>query len=284
MGIREYILNYINKNFNRVLCDDCVTKQLDLSQRQVAFQKCRELEIRKEICRGYNTCSLCGKNKKCSWSKKLTIKENKIEDVVIKENSVSKNEKVTCGKDENCMIENFIREFMMLISNGSVEVYNEFSLQHELGIYLRKVLGGKYKVQFERNVSYFQIKGTLKKEMDIVIFNEDKIEKYCIELKYPTNGQVPEQMFSMCKDIKFLEQLKENGFTKCYSLNLVEESAFYDSNKSEGIYSKFRDEKILYGVIEKPTGKKDERFQLTYEYTIDWRNIKEKKKYFLVIV
>ena len=37
-----------------------------------------------------------------------------------------------------------------------IEVYNEFSFQHELGIFLRKELDS-YIIQFERNVSYFSI-------------------------------------------------------------------------------------------------------------------------------
>lgn len=45
-----------------------------------------------------------------------------------------------------------------------------------------------------------------------MIFNHDKTEKYAIEIKFPTNGQYPEQMFIFCKDIKFLEELKNNDF------------------------------------------------------------------------
>ena len=49
------------------------------------------------------------------------------------------------------------------VATGKVEVYNEFSLQHELGIYLRDQLKKNpeyqnyngYKVQFERNTKYF---------------------------------------------------------------------------------------------------------------------------------
>lgn len=106
-------------------------------------------------------------------------------------------------------IVSLLEEFVDLIRNEEVEVYNEFSLQHELGIFLRAKLTGN-KVQFERNVKFFGITGTVKHEIDIVIYNEN--EKYAIELKYPLNGQYPEQMYSFVKDIKFMEQLKEAGF------------------------------------------------------------------------
>ena len=53
------------------------------------------------------------------------------------------------------MISPFLQKFMKKIQTGEVEVYNEFSLQHELGIYLRNALPN-YKVEFERNVKFFQ--------------------------------------------------------------------------------------------------------------------------------
>lgn len=38
---------------------------------------------------------------------------------------------------------------------------------------------------------------------------QDIDEIYAIELKYPKNGQYPEQMYSFIKDIKFMQQVKE---------------------------------------------------------------------------
>ena len=105
-----------------------------------------------------------------------------------------------------------IEKFFEKIRNGGIEVYNEFSFQHELGIFLRAQMPEK-KVQFERNVSYFKLDKAdfVKKEIDIVIFSAESLE-CVIELKYPRNGQVPETMFSFCKDIAFLEQLALSGF------------------------------------------------------------------------
>ena len=99
----------------------------------------------------------------------------------------------------------FIEEFFKEAIENNIEIYNEFSLQHELGIFLRNSLP-EYKVQFERNISFFGISGTIKKEIDIVIYNDN--EKHAIELKYPVNGQYPETMFSFIKDIIF-ENLKK---------------------------------------------------------------------------
>ena len=57
-----------------------------------------------------------------------------------------------------------------------------------------------------------------------MIYNE-KV-KYAIELKYPVNGQYPEQMYSFIKDIVFMEQLKSKGFNASYCLTMVNDKNF----------------------------------------------------------
>lgn len=66
-------------------------------------------------------------------------------------------QRLVCKMD----IVSLLEEFADLIRNEEVEVYNEFSLQHELGIFLRAKLTGN-KVQFERNTKFFGITGTVK--------------------------------------------------------------------------------------------------------------------------
>ena len=63
-------------------------------------------------------------------------------------------------------IQKLLNDFMTLVGTGEIEIYNEFSMQHELGIFLRANLTG-YKVQFERNAKFFGIRGTVKQEIDI---------------------------------------------------------------------------------------------------------------------
>lgn len=91
-------------------------------------------------------------------------------------------------------IKDLLEDFMKLVASCNIEVYNEFSLQHELGIFIRANISG-YKIQFERNTRFFKITKRIKHEIDIVIYND--FEKYAIELKYPFNGQYPEQMFNL---------------------------------------------------------------------------------------
>ncbi|MDQ0163964.1 hypothetical protein [Aeribacillus alveayuensis] len=179
-----------------------------------------------------------------------------------------------------------IDEFMTEVSNDNIEIYNEFSIQFELAIFLRANLSKEYKIQLERNIGYFGLdKGNfLKKEMDIVVFNSDTKERHCIEIKYPINGQYPEQMFSICKDIKFLEELVDVGFSHSYCLVVVNDPLFYISKGEKGIYRLFRKEKLLKGKIQKPTGKKDITYHLKNEYKIEWKEIRGNEKYFITTV
>lgn len=177
-------------------------------------------------------------------------------------------------------IQKLLNDFMTLVEIGEIEIYNEFSLQHELGIFLRANLTG-YKVQFERNTKFFGIRETVKHEIDIVIYNN--LERYAIELKYPRNGQYPEQMFSFVKDIKFMEEMKESGFNEAYCLALVEDKNFYSGQKLDGIYAFFRGGESVHGLICKPTGKKDEQLIINGKYDIRWKNCGDMKYYIVEI-
>ncbi len=184
-------------------------------------------------------------------------------------------------------IERHIEEFIGLIAGGQVEVYNEFSFQHELGIYLRTHIdNNRYKIQFERNVAFFRIDKarTIKKEIDIVIYDNDKFEKYAIELKYPMNGQYPESMYSFIKDIKFCEQLSEYGFDGTISLTLVDDRLFYNGASNGGIYRYFRGGYPVTGTIDKPTGNDGESLKIDGSYSVKWKDVNDTSKYFAVII
>jgi|TARA_Y100000310_G_C20631860_1_gene789088 hypothetical protein len=178
---------------------------------------------------------------------------------------------------------NLIKQFIDQIRNGDIDLYNEFSLQHELGIHLRENL--PYKIQFERNVSYFEWEKSnfIKKEIDISIFKDIKSPQIAIELKYPRNGQYPEQMYSFCKDIMFIEQLKNAGFNKSLLMILVDDEKFYQGLRTDGIYKYFRSKGKLTGSIIKPTGKSVKNdITIKGEYYIDWIKISNKYRYTLI--
>jgi hypothetical protein len=180
------------------------------------------------------------------------------------------------------MIKKTFEQLVADISRGQIEIYNEFSLQHEVGLLLREEYP-RDKVQFERNISYFFNRGEfIKKEIDIAVFSPDKTElRYAIELKFPRNGQHPEQMFSFCKDILFAEQLKASGFQRTFLIIFADDKLFFSGN-GDGIYGYFRQQKQLHGNINKPTGNKDETIKLKGTYQVNWRAASEYLKYTII--
>lgn len=177
----------------------------------------------------------------------------------------------------------FTNSFFNYKKKNEIDIYNEFSFQHELGIFIKNNFP-EYKVEFERNVSFFEItEDTIKKEIDISVFSLDKKEKYAIELKFPRNGQVPEQMYSFVKDIRFMEELKHFGFTNTYTIVLVDNPQFY-SGKSSGIYKIFRDTHQIDGKILKPTANysKSEFIELQNSYTFNWNKLDDNQSYFFI--
>lgn len=168
---------------------------------------------------------------------------------------------------------NLIAPFIEAVRVRQIEIYNEFSLQHQLGIFLRGA-HPKEKVQFERNVSYFfPGKSLTKREIDITIFSRECSEfKWAIELKYPRNGQYPEQMFAFCKDLVFIEELKAAGFLSAGLLIFADDPPFFRGS-TEGIYGFFRGGRPLCGRIQKPTGSKDAELNVRGTYIVEWKRI-----------
>lgn len=181
-------------------------------------------------------------------------------------------------------LENYITDFARVVGEGSIEIYNEFILQHELGIFLRSKLAG-CKIQFERNVSHFKLTKTdfEKREIDIAVTSIAGERLSALELKYPRNGQVPESMFSFCKDIAFLEQLVQSGFQSAYFLAVVDHKRFY-SGVSTGIYGHFRGGMPITGTIVKPTGLKDSVVTISGCYTATWVPVLGNSKFCLVCI
>lgn len=191
----------------------------------------------------------------------------------------------------------------MRTNGSSNDLYNEISLQLELGIYLRNLCGSSgYKVQFERNINSFVPNSTpsggfVKKEIDIVIFNGDKdnfngdkdkpeksTERYAIELKFPVNGQYPEEMYAFVTDMQFMEEVKVHaGFKETYCITLVEDPKFHTGASCQcdrkGIYQYFRGDKRkhcpvpILGPVYKPTGtgKGVDYRQVASGPTINWQ-------------
>lgn len=140
-----------------------------------------------------------------------------------------------------------------------------------------------YKVQFERNTSFFGIKKCVKHEIDIVVYNATGDEKYAIELKYPRNGQYPEQMYSFIKDIAFMEELKQYGFTDTFVMTVVDDKNLYCGKYSRNdIYRFFRGHELISGKIEKPTGHAPESIFVKGSYFINWTEGPNDRKVYIL--
>jgi hypothetical protein len=179
-------------------------------------------------------------------------------------------------------IDLFFRE----VAEGRLEIYNEISLQLELGIFLRRTLTD-LKILFENPVDHFGWSRTLfskKREIDISVVSPDKTLKAAIELKFPRNGQHPETMFKACQDLEFLEEIARQGSALGLFVMVVEDRLFYEGGSDELIYKYFRKSVPITGLIRKPTGKKDEEAKLRSEYRINWNAVIGRMKYCTVPV
>jgi hypothetical protein len=180
-------------------------------------------------------------------------------------------------------LSDLVAPFISQVVAGEIEVYNEFSLQHELGLFLRHSLP-HLKIRFERNVSYYfpDKAAFVKREIDLTITSPDsKSLFWAIELKFPRNGQHPEQMFSFCKDIVFAEQLKLAGFSSAGLLIFAEDPLFW-RGPGGGIYNYFRGHQTLNGLVRKPTGAKDVELKISGMYSLKWENISPSFSYLAV--
>ena len=179
-------------------------------------------------------------------------------------------------------MQQIVEQLVSDLKSGRTEIYNEFSLQHEIGILMRQALP-EQRVQFERNISFFGYDktGFEKREIDISVFASAENPLRAVELKFPRNGQHPEQMFSFCKDIVFLEQLVRAGFGAGYFLAFAEHPLFYEG-QSDGIYAYFRGGLPLTGEIKKPTGSGNKTVTIQGSYQIDWKPVFGDLKYVLI--
>ena len=184
-------------------------------------------------------------------------------------------------------IRKYIEEFIKDIETGRTEIYNEFSLQHELGIFLRNKFHSiheykDYKVQFERNISYFGMsnRSSPKSEIDISIF-KDKTEDCLatIELKYLKSQNVPNPLFDVLKDISFMEVTTKHKFQEGFILVIADHQKFYYEKKQKLLnkppypwfrkqFSNFGKNERIPNKIDNKVGKKTWKFEINGDYKI----------------
>jgi len=191
------------------------------------------------------------------------------------------------------MLQDLLDNFIIYIQqNPDFELYNEAGLQHELGFYLREHLPKGYKIQLERNIEAIlgTKQGFCKKEIDLFI--TDGNSKKAIELKMPINKQIPRRMELTFEDVRFLEQLKNNGFDECYLLFTSNVKSFWHSRREKKIYEYFNDGIFKTLIpIDVPNfiqSSKTAFLKLNKDYHFDWMDLKIQKdklwRFFLINV
>ncbi|MGH6662619.1 MAG: hypothetical protein ACREB6_13865 [Rhodospirillales bacterium] len=155
-------------------------------------------------------------------------------------------------------------------------IYNERSLQLELGCYYR---GEKFKVQFERPFHVERPNGSTKRPktyLDLFVAGENA--NIAIELKVPLNQRQPETLYDYCADLEFVEALIRSGACKFGACLLVTDDPTFwrDSGRGSDIHNFFRRKgEVLTGMVGKPTGARDSCVILTGAYSPAtlWRDL-----------
>ena len=262
----------------RVLEAGYVSKDLDLKNHKISFCRDRAKAQNALGARRGQNLGVRGTSRDDTDSEKRFVGER---------NRLLANLKpdfVTCRGGAH--FEHVVEEFAGQIAGGITEIYNEASVQYELAIFLRERLPD-YRIQLERNVSYFGLNKRRfeKREMDMVLFNASKTKRFAVEIKFPANGEYPVQMFRCCQDVRFLEQLKEAGFTGGFFLLITPLSNFWRNGGAAGtIYERFRKERELYGEIKNRIGGSKEKVCLKGRHRIGWITIKGSLRYCLIRV
>jgi hypothetical protein len=169
-------------------------------------------------------------------------------------------------------VEGLVRQFFTTIEDPEETFYNEASLQHELALFLRGTMPSTWRLHIERPASWFRsgATGLTKKEIDLVVVGAAREHVVAIELKCPRRGQHPEQMFKACQDLQFLEELVAAGFSGGLFAMHVHDPLFYERGSQAGIYAHFRGGSSICGLIQKPTGARDETASIRGSYIPTW--------------
>ena len=283
MSRKDQILEQLTTG--SAICDDCLSLKCNIHPRQTINQACSSLQAVGRVTRGKSVCDGCGKLK-------ITNTRAALLAAPFASTQTHDSTRFDVGQlvpspefipiKAPGPLSDLIQRFVSHAVAGEIDIYNEFSLQHELGIFLRQQLPD-YLVQFERNVSHFSSSGFrfTKRELDIAVFSRDKSElKYVVELKYPRNGQHPESIFSFCKDIAFVEELRMHGFCGAAVVIFADDRLFY-SGPCDGIYGFFRGARTISGRIGKPTGamREKEIVDIRGSYVLAWNEVRGSTRY-----
>lgn len=169
-----------------------------------------------------------------------------------------------------------IKNFFQTPPNEAGAIYNERSLQLEIGYFLRCK---GFNVEFERPFKARRPLGSTKSpktNLDLLVIDQN--ENVAMELKVPLNKRHPETFYDYCADLEFVEALVRTGkVNRGFCLMMTNDHVFWqDSGRGSKIHDCFRRHgEILTGKVTKPTGAQDSAVVLTGRYALadEWCNL-----------
>lgn len=155
---------------------------------------------------------------------------------------------------------------------------SEFTIQHRMAVFLDGYLHRKYDCELEVNVEKYNLGNLTKKEIDIVVSSAD--ERHAIELKFiKDQGSFNIGMYKVCEDVRFLEQLKNNGFASVCAYTFTNIPKVYTSTiaiptpknfQNLELYVQFRNDKKIHDTIAIKTGQLNEFITLSRSHSFQW--------------
>lgn len=188
---------------------------------------------------------------------------------------------------------NLIEKFRDYCENRSWKFDNhssEFTFQFRLCRFI-EIQEPKNKIELESNINRYNIFNLIKKEIDIDILTS-KNEKIALEIKYLRDkGSYNIGMYKFCEDIKFVEELIENGFDGGYAILFTTIQDIYTEPKRKLnpknkenliLYESFRKKFKISNEISIKTGKMNTSLTLKGSYKLEWHDFNKDIKACLI--
>lgn len=174
--------------------------------------------------------------------------------------------------------------FARYLGDPTIELYNEFSVYHEIGNHLQRLFTADYRINYMRPPEFFGIRESLVKSgIDIAIFDEEMGRYHAIEVVFIKDEPHLEKMFEICTGIRFMEELVENGWRESYVLLIAD---LPEERHPDGAYPHplFRGETVIEGAIQSPDEQHPTILDIQGTYTIEWNALDDGFHYAVVVI
>lgn len=174
--------------------------------------------------------------------------------------------------------------FDLYVNDAAIELYNEFSVYHEVGNHLQRLFTADFRINYMRPVQFFDIYApTAKTFIDIAIFDEEVDRYHAIEVVFIKDEPHLEKMFEICTGIRFMEELVEYGWRESYVL-LIADLPLERHPDGTHPHPLFRGETVIEGEIQSPDERAQTILDIRGSYTIEWNALEDGFHYATIVV